>query len=180
MAAASGIATGAGSTLSNSAATGQGGGATSVVSSGNTGKCQVSLTNVLGPSLVTCLTGDSGSAGGAALGGSSGSSIVLAKPPDGTATADVTNSAGTGPGGGAGTRVDSGNTGSCNITMINVKARVTVICITGRSGSARGLAAGGASGSAAVLAGASSGTGGTRWRRPTWPTPGLVARQTRS
>jgi len=48
--------------------------------------------------------------------------------------------------------ISSGSTGSCIIFLVNVMASVSVICITGNSGPATGTAAGGASGSALVLA----------------------------
>ncbi len=73
------------------------------------------------------------------------------------ASGDSPDVASSGSGGSATTRVTTGRTGNCIIHLVNIRAALTVICITGGSGGASGDSFGGRSGSATLLAAGSGG-----------------------
>ncbi len=152
--AVAGPSTGAG-TGTASLAGGTPGAASSVATTGTQGSCLLSTTNTAAALSVSCAPGAVGPAGGAAAGGSPGPTDAAGGPPP-PAAADDPNStapeaAGSGRGGDASTTVSSGRTGNCIIHLVNIRAALNVICITGGSGDAAGTSDGGRSGSATLL-----------------------------
>jgi LPXTG-motif cell wall-anchored protein len=111
----------------------------------------INLVNIDAAITVVCVTGGSGNANGLATGGPSGSATLLAPGPAGlTASGGSGSVATSGMGGNAIAVISSGPTGDCILILVNIHAVVTVLCITGASGNASGVAAGGASGAALV------------------------------
>jgi hypothetical protein len=118
---------------------------------GTQGNCSFLGSNAFAALSVNCATGAVGSAEAGASGGTPGPTTGAA-PPGG-----VTNSTTTGSGGSATTSVLTGPTGNCVINLVNIHAALTVICVTGGSGSAQGAAAGGRSGTSTLLTPGSGG-----------------------
>ncbi|MGH9124596.1 MAG: hypothetical protein ACRDZ8_07700 [Acidimicrobiales bacterium] len=142
---------GSGSGPGGVALSGRGGAAMAIINSGGTGSCIVYLVNVIAKVTVLCVTGNSGTAIGTAVGGPSGSAMFLASIGAAPAGSGGRPSAATGGGGPALALATSGGTGTCALNVTNTYGRITWACRTGDSGAAEGTAIGGDSGSALVM-----------------------------